>query len=72
MRDWTKGELQAFSAVAKLLIFIGLFAAIFQAWDGQYLWAAVGALAAIVGLWLGIWLIRYQKRTGKSAKPFAK
>lgn len=72
MRDWTKGELQALSAAAKLLIFVGLFAAIFQANDGKYLGAAVGALAAILGLTLGIWLMRYQKRTGKSGKPFAK
>lgn len=70
MRDWKKGELQAFSYVAKLLIFLGIFAAGIswanQNW-GQF---AIGVVMTVLGLALGFWLIRYQKRTGKSAKPF--
>jgi len=70
MRDWTEGELQAFGASAKVLMFVGLFAGVFQVWSGQYLWAAVGAIAAMVGLSIAVWLNRYQKRGGKSEKPF--
>jgi Na+/melibiose symporter-like transporter len=72
MRDFTRGELQAFSAAAKSLLFFGLFIAIFAGNDKEWLWSGVGVLMAVAGLTLGIWLLRYQKRTGKSAKPFGK
>ena len=72
MREWKKGELQAFSAGAKLLIFLGLFLVVFAGFDKDWLWACLGAVMSVAGLAVGIWLIRYQKKTGKSAKPFSK
>jgi|GEM_PF-2728601 len=72
VREWKRGELQAFSAAARVLLFFGLFMGVFAGFDKDWGWAGLGAVMSVAGLALGIWLIRYQKRTGKSAKPFRK
>ena len=72
MRDWTRGELQAFSAAAKFLIGFGILVAVLAINERNYLWTAAAAIGVMAGLTLGIWLIRYQKRTGKSPRPFDK
>ena len=72
MRDWKKGELQAFNAIAKLLIFFGIFIAGISWTNQDWIKVAIGVVMTILGLILGFWLIRYQKRTGKSTKPFDK
>ena len=70
MRDWKKGELQAFSVVAKLLIFVGIFMAGISWSNQEWIEVTIGVVVTVLGLILGFWLIMYQKRTGKSAKPF--
>lgn len=72
MREWKKGELQAFSAAAKLLLGFGLFIVIFAGSDKGWAYVGLGGVMTVAGLALGIWLIRYQRKTGKSAKPFSK
>ena len=70
MADWKRGELQAFSWAAKFLLFMGLLIVVFGGYDREWLFVTLGAGMAAAGLVIGFWLIRYQKRTGRSAKPF--
>lgn len=77
MRNWKRGELQALSAAAKFLIFLGLFMVVFSVYDRVRLnqdwpWAVLGAILATGGLALGVWVMRLQKLTGLSGKPFRK
>lgn len=71
MRDWKKGELQAFGAASKFLLFMGLLVAVLSWSEKDWLWVGMGTVMAVSGLALGIWLMRYQKRTGRSARPFS-
>lgn len=70
MREWTRGELQAFGAVAKLLLIVGVLIAVVSGAFEEYLGLALGVLISIAGLVLGIYLFRYGRKTGKSATPF--
>ena len=50
MREWKKGELQAFSTAAKALIFIGAIMAIFAGNDRDWFHAGLGVVMTIGGL----------------------
>lgn len=74
MRDWKRGELQALSAAAKFLIFLGLFMVAFNVYNRvtirqDWPWPVLGGILAVAGLVLGIWDMRLQKATGFSGKP---
>jgi hypothetical protein len=72
MREWTRGELQAFGSVAKILFVLGILSVGISWSTRDWLWIALGALMSVAGLALGIVLFRYQRRTGHSVSPFRK
>jgi hypothetical protein len=69
-RDWTRGELQAFGALTKLALIIGIPLAA-AAWaDRLWLLFSVGVTLTAGAMALGIYLFRYSRRTGRSVTPF--
>jgi len=72
MREWSRGELQAFGSVAMLLLIGGIFVVAFSWLDREWLPVSLGGLAIILGLALRISIFRYARRTGRSEVPFRK
>ena len=71
-RDWTRGELQAFGAVTKLSLIIGIVLTV-AAWaERDWLLVAIGIAVTTGALALGTYLFRYSRRTGRSVSPFRK